>query len=102
MTDPRQLSRAFKALSNPNRLQIFLEVMQHRQLNPKDFGGCALTGFINSLNIGAPTVSHHVKELVNADLIRVERNGKFMSCHLNERLCVQLRDFFTTPGDTKD
>lgn len=97
MTDSRQLAKAFKALSNPNRLQIFLEIMQRRQLDPKDVRGCALTDFINSLNVGAPTVSHHIKELVNADLITVERNGKFITCYLNEAVCEQLKDFFATP-----
>jgi len=46
------------------------------------------------LNIGAPTVSHHVKELVNADLISVERNGKFMTCYLNEPMYNELKEFF--------
>ena len=95
MIDTRQLAKAFKALSNPNRLQIYLEIMQHRQMDSKDVCGCALTDFINSLNVGAPTVSHHIKELVNANLIRVERNGKFITCFLNEAVCDQLQGFFS-------
>ena len=71
--------------------------MQRRQLDSKEVAGCALTDFINCLNVGAPTVSHHIKELVNANLIRVERNGKFITCFLNEALCDQLQDFFATP-----
>lgn len=94
MADSRQLAKAFKALSNPNRLQIFQEIMRRRQLDSKDVCGCALTDFINSLNVGAPTVSHHIKELVNADLIRVERNGKFITCFLNEEMSQRLKDFF--------
>lgn len=97
MIDPRQLAKAFKALSNPNRLQIYLEIMQRRQMDSKDVCGCALTDFINSLNVGAPTVSHHIKELVNADLISVQRQGKFITCYLNEAVCEQLKDFFSTP-----
>lgn len=97
MIDPRQLAKAFKALSNPNRLQIYVEIMQRRQMDSKDVDGCALTDFINSLNVGAPTVSHHIKELVNADLISVQRQGKFITCYLNEVVCEQLKDFFSTP-----
>ncbi|MEZ5506135.1 MAG: metalloregulator ArsR/SmtB family transcription factor [Gammaproteobacteria bacterium] len=97
MIDPHQLAKAFKALSNPNRLQIYLEIMRRRQMDSSEVCGCALTDFINSLNVGAPTVSHHIKELVNADLITVERRGKFITCHLNEAVCVQLKDFFATP-----
>ena len=98
MIDTRQLAKAFKALSNPNRLQIYLEIMQRRKMDSKDVCGCALTDFINSLNVGAPTVSHHIKELVNANLITVERNGKFITCFLNETVCDQLQAFFATPN----
>src|SRR5207245_6128794 len=35
--------------------------------------GCFITDVVRSLRIGAPTISHHVKELVNAELITVER-----------------------------
>jgi len=97
LADSRQLAKAFKALSNPNRLQIFQEIMRRRQLDSKDVCGCALTDFINSLNVGAPTVSHHIKELVNADLIRVERNGKFITCFLNEDMSLRLKEFFAAP-----
>ncbi|MFP5440044.1 MAG: ArsR/SmtB family transcription factor [Gammaproteobacteria bacterium] len=50
--------------------------------------------FINSLEIGAPTVSHHIKELVNAGLITVERDGKYLACALDEDTRRVLRDFF--------
>ncbi|HNG47318.1 MAG TPA: helix-turn-helix domain-containing protein, partial [Agitococcus sp.] len=53
-----------------------------------------LSEFMHKLNIGAPTVSHHIKELVNAKLIWIERHGKFMTCHLNEEMRVQLEQFF--------
>lgn len=91
-----KLAKAFKALSNPNRLRIYQEILlqQRQQLGPADDSGCALYDFINALKIGAPTISHHVKELVNADLISVERNGKFLNCHLNPDMRDQLAHFF--------
>lgn len=89
------LAQAFKALSNPNRLLIYREILlrQRHDVGPQDHSGCLLYDFINSLNIGAPTISHHVKELVNADLISVERNGKFLTCYLNESMRQALADF---------
>lgn len=103
--DHRKLANAFKALSHPNRLQIYLEIMERRSLNSRELAGCALTDFINALNVGAPTVSHHIKELVNADLIRVERHGKFLTCYLNDSMCEHLRQFFqplaATAGDAR-
>ena len=80
-----ELALAFKALSNPNRLRIYREILRHERhdVGPEDDAGCLVFDFINKLDIGAPTVSHHVKELVRAGLIRVERNGKYLSCYLN-------------------
>lgn len=98
LVDHRKLANAFKALSHPNRLQIYMEIMRRRTMPSKELAGCALTDFINSLNVGAPTVSHHIKELVNAELISVERNGKFLTCFLNEAMCDYLHSFFLPGG----
>ena len=102
MTSPDELSLAFKALSNPNRLQMYLELLQQRQ-TVVDSGTekecrCGLTELMTKLNVGAPTVSHHVKELVNARLIRVERQGKYLTCFLNEDMRRQLERFFGRTG----
>ena len=55
----------------------------------------SLTHIMERLNIGAPTVSHHLKELVNADLVRTERVGKFVRCRVNEEAVGELRGFFS-------
>lgn len=91
--DTDLLTKAFKALSNPNRLRIYQELVD-KQIDPLTNSGCKLVDVINSLKIGAPTISHHVKELSNADLIRVERQGRFVTCHVNEAMREALRAFF--------
>jgi DNA-binding transcriptional ArsR family regulator len=93
--DVKTLSRVFKALSNPNRLQIYLEVLAHRHSGiAAPEAGCGIADLINKLSVGAPTISHHVKELVDSGLVRVEKNGKFVTCHLNEAMQNQLSVFF--------
>lgn len=100
MISPEALENAFKALSNPNRLQMYRELLEQRQkvvdaASAKDCRpSCALSELMEKMNIGAPTVSHHVKELVNARLIRVERHGKFITCFLNEDMRAALEGFF--------
>lgn len=86
------LAQAYKALSNPHRLSIYREILrqQRHEVGPDDDSGCMIFDFINKLDIGAPTISHHVKALVKAKLIRVERNGKFISCFLNESMRLAL------------
>lgn len=88
-----QMAKVFKALAHPNRLAIYLEVLRHSETSVKHH--CGLTELIDRLDIGAPTVSHHTKELVNAGLITVERDGKFLRCRLNTEMKDKLSRFFS-------
>lgn len=97
--DLDKLSRAFKALSNPNRLAIYLEVLRQSRTELKS---CGLSHLIDSLDIGAPTVSHHTKELVDAGLISVQRDGRFIRCSLEEDMRTRLAAFFNRPDDDKN
>ena len=93
--DARVMAKAFKALSNPNRLTIYLEILNRHEDQINGHDGCLIAEIMSEIKIGAPTVSHHVKELVNANLIDVERKGKFVNCHLNQNMREELRHFFT-------
>ncbi|MFT6906518.1 MAG: ArsR family transcriptional regulator [Oleiphilaceae bacterium] len=82
-------------MSLPNRLKIYLEILDARSTKVESSdSGCVLTNFIQKLNCGASTVSHHIKELVNPELITVERHGKFMTCYLNDEMRDKLKFFF--------
>jgi len=89
----KRLSRAFKALSHPNRLQLFVNLIDESRV---DDGGhtCFLTSLLKNLNVGAPTVSHHIKELANADLIETDREGKQLSCSINPEMARELSALF--------
>ena len=45
---------------------------------------CFISEIINKFNIGAPTISHHLKELSNAGLITTEKRGKFLIAKINK------------------
>jgi len=79
----KRLARVLKALSNPNRLELYLELAKKHQANFEPADDCFIADIIQSLNIGAPTISHHLKELENADLITTERRGKFLVAKIN-------------------
>jgi DNA-binding transcriptional ArsR family regulator len=89
-----RLSRIFKALANPNRLRIYSEILANQGTRLEASCGCFVTDIVRSLRIGAPTISHHVKELVNADLITVERQGKFLVCKPNPATIKLARRVF--------
>lgn len=82
--DTVKLSKVLKALSNPNRLELYLEIAKKHEASFQAGGECFITDIIDCLNIRAPTISHHLKELVNAELIITERRGKYLVARINE------------------
>ena len=75
--DKELLVEAFKALSNKNRLAIFEHI---RQCGGE--AGCSGTdskpvcNVASRVNISLSTISHHIKELRQAHLVRCERQGQ--------------------------
>jgi DNA-binding transcriptional ArsR family regulator len=62
--------KALAALAQPNRLQIF------RSLVVKGIAGLTPALIAEELSMPANTLSFHLKELMNADLISQERSGR--------------------------
>ena len=95
--DIKRLARVFKALSNPNRLQLFLNLLEESRLDLARgrTHDCFLARLLGDLDIGAPTVSHHVKELADAGLIDTERDGKQLVCSVKPDAMRELRELFT-------
>ncbi len=102
----------FKALSNPHRLALF-----HR------LAGCCAPGTVCStediarytvgqlgegLDIAPSTLSHHLKELNRAGLVRMARKGKRIECWVEAQTLERLTAFFgdlspqpETEGETR-
>lgn len=66
----RQIRLIAKALSDPRRHQIL------RQIGSQA-GGVACADVRERQSVTAATLSHHLKELETAGLIRIVREGKF-------------------------
>ncbi len=79
----KRLARIFSALSNPNRVKIYNEILRSEKANYEVGHRCLLSQVVRTLKIKSPTISHHVKELVDAGLITAEREGKFLVCRIN-------------------
>lgn len=93
--DTKKMAKIFKALSNPNRLELYLKIAKAHEASFETGCECFVTDIIESLNIGAPTISHHIKELANADLIYTEKRGKFLICRVNEKLVAEVSGLLT-------
>lgn len=91
--DTKQLAKVMKALSHPNRLELYLEIAKKHEASyqTEQDECCYVSDIMGRLNIGAPTISHHLKELANADLIVTERRGKFVIARINEKTLQQVK-----------
>ena len=89
--DTKKITKIMKALSNPNRFEIFMEISKRNQSSYKE-EECFVYNIMEKFNIGAPTISHHLKELSNADLIITERKGKFLIARINEQTLNEFSD----------
>lgn len=54
--------------------------------------GCFVHKISEKFNIGAPTISHHLKELENADLIITRREGKQLTAQINKDTFKVIKD----------
>lgn len=90
---PKESAKIFKALSHPNRLELFLEIarLQETSYADDDEDSCFISDMMRSLKIGAPTISHHLKELANANIIITERKGKFLTARINRPVLREVR-----------
>ena len=71
------------ALSNENRLALYLEIAKHEESDFEE-PERTISDIVNIFKLSAPTISHHLKELVNANLISTERRGKYLVARINK------------------
>ena len=98
-----KFAEMFKALSNPNRLRLFMRLITCCKPGTvtsisadTESPGCACVGELGKdLNIVASTVSHHMKELRQAGLVRMERRGQRIECWIDPETLANLQGFFS-------
>ena len=96
----KKLAKIMKALSNENRLELYLEIVRQQKADFEDDPGCFVSEIMTLFKIGAPTISHHLKELVNADLIATEKRGKFLVAKINEETIKEVLYIFSANEST--
>ncbi len=102
--DLQQYADIFKALSNVTRLKIFMRLAScSAQVDTWNADGqiCECVGMLGKdLGVSAPTVSHHLKELNRAGLIKMKRRGQRIECWVDPDIYSALEKFLrqTSPG----
>ena len=90
------LAQVFRALGDPNRLAIFQLV---RSCCSEDSGQSSddirnsVTEIANQFDLSLSTVSHHLKELRQAGLIRCERRGQHIFCYADPTILGEIDQF---------
>lgn len=93
-----EMAEVFKALSNPNRLQIFqrlLSCCEHGSVcSSETVNGFCVSELGENLAVAPSTLSHHIKELQRAGLIKTQRKGKNVECFVEPNKVQILNQFF--------
>jgi DNA-binding transcriptional ArsR family regulator len=88
----------FKALSNPHRLALFQRLttccVPGTRCNAEEAVSLRVGELGEGLDIAPSTLSHHLKELNRAGLIRMERRGKAVLCWVEPAVLETLAGVF--------
>ena len=79
-----------KALADPNRLQILKAIKKQKQ-------ECLYCVDINdTINLAQPSIAHHLKLLVDTEIILSEKEGRNVKYRLNNRVIDEYIAFLET------
>ena len=94
--DPDGYADLFRALANPHRLTIFLNLASC--CRPGEACGPEARSCVGELGgdsgLAPSTVSHHLKELRRAGLIHMQRSGQNVECWVAPETLEALSAFF--------
>ena len=78
--DAKKFEKISKALADPNRLMILKEIKKKKQ-------NCLYcVDLYDKTPLAQASVSHHIKQLVDADIITAEKEGRNMKYALNNEI----------------
>jgi ArsR family transcriptional regulator len=79
--DHKKIERISKALGDPYRLKIMHAI---RQQEKKESMPCS--AIVEMIALAQSTVSHHIKQLVDADLLIAEKEGRNAKYTINKEV----------------
>ena len=84
--DVKKAEKISKALADPNRLKILKEIKKG-----KDCLYCV--DLNNIINLSQPSIAHHLKLLMEADLLNSDKDGRNVRYYLNNKLLDEYISF---------
>lgn len=90
--DDKKIEKISRALGDANRIAILKQFKKKKD--------CLYCAEVNDLlDLTQPSVSHHLKQLVDADLLIPQKEGRNLKYVLNQQV---LDDFISTLNDLKE
>ena len=87
-TEHNELASLFKALSHPARIAIVEYLLKVDK--------CICGDIVNELPLAQPTISQHLKELKNANIIKGTIEGTAICYCLNTETMSKIESYFTS------
>lgn len=82
--DNKEYSLIFKALGDETRLKIFNQIKEGERI-------CACK-ILRQHNITQPTLSFHIRKLVECKLVKVEKQGVWNFYSIDKQLLSQIKE----------
>ncbi|MFB3921851.1 MAG: ArsR/SmtB family transcription factor [Terriglobia bacterium] len=79
--DTERFSRIARALADPRRMEILRRIANEREV--------ACSALAGDCEVSQPTISHHLKELSSAGLIKPRREAKFCFYRLDRKVWAE-------------
>ena len=86
--DSKKVEKISRALADPHRLKI-LEQLR------KTCNAIYCSEVYDFLDLAQPSISHHFKQLVDADLLIPEKEGRNLKYNLNQEVLNEYISFLT-------
>jgi len=86
--DLKKVEKISKALGDPYRLKI-MEMLKKK----KDCMQC--TTIVETVDLAQSTISHHIKQLVEADLLIAEKDGRNVRYQINKEMLGAYAHFLS-------
>ncbi|MEO5592063.1 MAG: metalloregulator ArsR/SmtB family transcription factor [Chitinophagaceae bacterium] len=77
--DAKKAEKISKALADPNRLTILKEIKKSKSC-------LYCVDLNNTINLAQPSIAHHLKLLIDSELVTSDKEGRNVRYYLNSKL----------------
>jgi ArsR family transcriptional regulator len=77
--DAKKAEKISKALADPNRLAILKEIKKSKEC-------LYCVDLNNTINLAQPSIAHHLKLLIDCDLVTFDKEGRNVRYYLNSKI----------------